>query len=475
MQWLEGLGHGPFRGGGAVKATRFLLAGLLMASVGIALTPQAAAIGNCDTYQTIKVTGLLSVTDVQVCGTPAYSEFGEVGDTVPMSMRVSMPNVASTPTITLTAGTPVGCTAGTATTRTVSGTNGGATSYFNTFTTTDSTCVFSVRVQIVISTTAVFDNDFAFEFQCNCNEAISITSWPSLSTSITSWPTLNVAGELTTSDETTALSRVTDGTYVMYAFPRLLSIPETGTALTFSTWAIGPADGTFSTGSTPSVSTDGTCTWNSLGTGSSTTQINGDHVSRSQASVTMAVGTNFCQITGNVFLTVASATRLVQPFNIIITRDAGAMSGDLALSGAVTVTDDANGWAIDVLDDTTNDGQLTVPVGSVMVGNASQNVTFPSTLSVEASFPGSVENPGLDFWMLTLFWVAALLFFLYQKWLFAAGFAIPGLLDSLFPSQIPNDFSVYFVLCLLGLVMEVAANKFQWAHWKSRNGAVNPQ
>lgn len=118
------------------------------------------------------------------------------------------------------------------------------------------------------------------------------------------------------------------------------------------------------------------------------------------------------------------------------------------------------------------DGTWTVRVenftADVDIGN--QSVSFPSNLTVAASFPGDVDAPGFDFWALFIFWVFLLGFCLYQGWYFAAAFAIPGVLDAMFPAQIPENFSVWFVFVLLGCIMEVAAMKFQWGPYKSRNG-----
>lgn len=104
---------------------------------------------------------------------------------------------------------------------------------------------------------------------------------------------------------------------------------------------------------------------------------------------------------------------------------------------------------------------------TVEMGN--QTVSFPSNLTVAATFPGDVDSPGFDFWALFIFWAVLLGICLYMGWWFAAGFAVPGLLDAMFPAQIPETFAVWFVFVLIGVVMEAAAAKFSWGPYKSRN------
>lgn len=215
-------------------------------------------------------------------------------------------------------------------------------------------------------------------------------------------------------------------------------------------------------------------------------------------------------------LTLALASSDVQCSTAVIALDAKACDGTR------TVTDDGNGWAItgipdtqqelqaiadaivllqsigvnvtgsmivDLLDDSTNDGAVTVDVAddstddgylsmppvdiNSTIQNATFNTTFPSTFDVNARFPGGSDNPGFDFWAGVVFWLLVLGFFLYQAWWFAAGFAIPGLLDTMFPTQIPDDMSLYLTLCLLGVVLEVAAHKFSFGHWRTRNSRPN--
>lgn len=205
---------------------------LLLSSVLlITLLPTVQANEFCETTTTIKVSGLISATDITICAN-YREEYGEIGDVGNVGFRVSVPNAASTPTITLTAGTPVGCTLTTATTRSISGTAGASASYFNQFTATDTTCMISVRIQVSLSATPVFDEDFSIGGHCTCAQqknllsgsisaaisgsltlsgSLSVTESGTLNVvnsggqnvAITSWPTLTAAlsGGLTITDD----------------------------------------------------------------------------------------------------------------------------------------------------------------------------------------------------------------------------------------------------------------------------------
>lgn len=99
-----------------------------------------------------------------------------------------------------------------------------------------------------------------------------------------------------------------------------------------------------------------------------------------------------------------------------------------------------------------------------------QNITEHRNHSLDDD-PMSHQFGGLGFdgFLTLLFWIAALLFFSYQRWLFAFSFTLPGLLEVLFPTQIPEDFAVWFTFCLFGVVLEVAANRFGWGPYKQRS------
>lgn len=101
------------------------------------------------------------------------------------------------------------------------------------------------------------------------------------------------------------------------------------------------------------------------------------------------------------------------------------------------------------------------------------NLALTGTL--DAHFPGDADNLGLDAWTTAWFWIAAVLFFSYMGWLVALAFAIPGLLASMVPSVkslldgLGLDFEALFMLCLLGFILELAANRFQWGGYTSGN------
>lgn len=357
-----------------------------------ALAMPGQAIGNCDVYQTIKVSGLLSVTDVQVCGTPAQGEYGEIGDVALLNARVSIPNIASTPTITITAGTPVGCTAGTATTRSVSGTNGGSNSYLVPLSTTDTSCAMSLRIQVTVAATIVFDNDFAWDFHCKCLEHTTIDAWPALSGTV--------------------------------------NTPLSGTIT---------ANGAQTLSGTVNTPLSGTITANGAQTLSGT-------------------------ITAN---------------------------GAQTLSGGVTVTDDANGWAIhqdqacgatvhclqdvDLTDDTTADGKVTVPVadaGDVMVNGTSVFVPEDVTNHVDL---GGFDGLQFDGSLLMLAWLLAMVWCMRLAKLFGAIAAFIGILFTMLPGP---DFIALAGVLIFALVMwfeAVARDKLPY-HWfkgdsKTESGA----
>lgn len=144
---------------------------------------------------------------------------------------------------------------------------------------------------------------------------------------------------------------------------------------------------------------------------------------------------------------------------------------NLALSGELDICPESTPCFIDIADDTTADGFLSVPPATI--SNISVNGTFPSELTVHADFPGDGDNLGLDAWTTAWFWIAAVLFFSYMGWLVALAFAIPGLLASMVPSiktlleGLGLDFEALFILCLLGFILELAANRFQWGGYTS--------
>lgn len=89
-----------------------------------------------------------------------------------------------------------------------------------------------------------------------------------------------------------------------------------------------------------------------------------------------------------------------------------------------------------------------------------------SNNSLEVSMTSNFSGLGFDGFLIVLFWIAAILFFSYMGWLVALAFAVPGLLQTVIP-ELPFDFTTYLLLCLLGFILEVAANKWSWGGYQS--------
>jgi hypothetical protein len=170
-----------------------------------------------------------------------------------------------------------------------------------------------------------------------------------------------------------------------------------------------------------------------------------------------------CQVTGTVSYTDSTGTGQGPAFRFqsIVSTDDDGLTVANTVSGGLTVTDDADGWAIhqDEACGATitcqSDTNSTVNIGNAMVNQTSQ-------LSV------ALSNPVSDFWFPLLFWLAALMFCLYHQWWLSAGFCLPGLLNAILPNVAPVTFAECFVLALLGLVLEVAAHRFQFGYWSRR-------
>jgi hypothetical protein len=88
------------------------------------------------------------------------------------------------------------------------------------------------------------------------------------------------------------------------------------------------------------------------------------------------------------------------------------------------------------------------------------NVTAHREHSMEFTMLNDFNGFGLDGFAFLLFWIAALLFFIYKDWAFSLAFALPGLLSALFPDTAPFNlftFGEYLSLCLLGVVAQYFA------------------
>lgn len=93
-----------------------------------------------------------------------------------------------------------------------------------------------------------------------------------------------------------------------------------------------------------------------------------------------------------------------------------------------------------------------------------------TAIDVNVRFPGDVDSPGFDFWALFIFWAVMLAICLRMGWWLAAGFAVPGLLDAMFPSSVPETFAVWFVFVLIGVILEAAAARFSWGPYRKKTG-----
>lgn len=74
--------------------------------------------------------------------------------------------------------------------------------------------------------------------------------------------------------------------------------------------------------------------------------------------------------------------------------------------------------------------------------------------SIEVLMTSDFAGIGFDGFLLLMFWVAAALFFVFKDWAFSLAFTIPGILQTLFPDQIPGEFALYLLLAFLGVVMQ---------------------
>lgn len=107
----------------------------------------------------------------------------------------------------------------------------------------------------------------------------------------------------------------------------------------------------------------------------------------------------------------------------------------------------------------------TDPTSGDPIGTAN-DVLVHGNNTLELSTMTNFSGLGFDGFLILLLWIAAILFFSYMGWLVALAFAVPGLLDTVIP-ELPFDFTTYLLLCLLGFILEVAANKWSWGGYQS--------
>lgn len=99
-------------------------------------------------------------------------------------------------------------------------------------------------------------------------------------------------------------------------------------------------------------------------------------------------------------------------------------------------------------------------------------VTVEATNTLELSTMSNFEGLGFDGFLFVLFWIAAALFFIYRDWVFSLAFTVPGLLDALFPAQIPGEFAQYLLLAFVGVVAQYfAGDRGPSIRRKTKSGA----
>lgn len=182
-----------------------------------------------------------------------------------------------------------------------------------------------------------------------------------------------------------------------------------------------------------------------------------------------------CSVVFQWSTTIGMATSIVYLGFTATTKEETIESWPTSNVDILDDTTDDGSLTVDIADDATDDDLLTVPVASfnATVNSTFGNLTFPASLDVNARFPREPIVAGDSDWLHILAWIAAVLFFSYLGWLFALAFAVPGLLASLSPSintmlaGLGLDFEALTILCLLGFILELAANRFSWGGYTS--------
>lgn len=171
----------------------------------------------------------------------------------------------------------------------------------------------------------------------------------------------------------------------------------------------------------------------------------------------------------------------------------GSWSMSNSLSGGITITDDANGWAIhqdplsgsitvDVADDTTNDGMLTVPTSMMANSTVNQTIQFPDQFHLcGPSDPGNAsacpaiqadstvdfgdfDGLGQDAAWLLLLWLVAFIWCLRQAKLFAALAATVAVICILIPGPTWIGW-VGVLFFVVALWLEAVARERLPYHW----------
>lgn len=133
------------------------------------------------------------------------------------------------------------------------------------------------------------------------------------------------------------------------------------------------------------------------------------------------------------------------------------------LSGTVVLD---GGVGVDILDDSTDDGQLTVPTGTTYTENQTLNMAFPGTLTITET----TQNE----WVPIFLWFFAMVALLKLHKAAAAFAALLGLLHEFVPAM-PGDRVLYLLLFAIMLWMEAVAGDRLYARWlKGPRGSETP-
>lgn len=143
---------------------------------------------------------------------------------------------------------------------------------------------------------------------------------------------------------------------------------------------------------------------------------------------------------------------------------------------------------VDLVDDTTADGKLTVAQdeacgatvrclsdvnSTTIIGTANVNTTEASQLQVDLKFPGSQGSNGGDFFLPVFLWFFALLVFLRLGRLLAAGACTIGLIGSLVVDSAPFQ-GVALVILLVAVWLEATAHDRIYQRFLNPNSRRTP-
>lgn len=393
--------------------------------------PQVAAGGECEDVPIVKIPLVIDATTVHVCIHHA-DEYGELGDIVTAVVRVNVPS-STTTAITVTAGTPEGCTAGTPVTRTWSTAGGSGSSHFNEYVTIDTTCSAAYRVQVLVSTTVLYDSEFTWTAACICKSV----------------PLTGSGG--TYSPQVVVMNGVT-----VMGPPNIIEVPYSTASLAIPLKLIAhmpsnPAG--LSAGNTVTTTAlDGTCTSASSGGG----QVRNlkDGTSQIEVTETVTFNAEMCIVEWSYrrLETGPQISQFTHNFQTHIKR---------------VEHPNIESWPpTDILDDTTDDGFLTTPASNVTIQDANINNTFPNELGIYSVQDHDGISTDAFFWV--ILWIVAMTWCLLRAKLFAAGAALIGIVMVLLPG--PEFIAwVGILIFTLALWLEAVARERLYSRF------INPQ